>query len=103
MRQARLLAAITKINVQLFRTWGIANNFWKIGIYGGGKQFHPGCLIGSELPHQLPCRTLDNLNPAIVMGDTHMAVDSLQDLLASAHRFDDLDPGQIEFGIMYGA
>ena len=36
-RQARLLAAITRINVQFFRTWGFANNFLKIGIFGGGN------------------------------------------------------------------
>ena len=37
------------------------------------------------------------------MGDTHMAEDFLPDLFASTHRFDDLDPGPIEFGIMLGA
>ena len=75
-RQARLLTAITRINVQFFRTWGFANNFLKIGIFGGGKQLLPSRRpIGSELFHQLPCRTLDNLNLAIVMGDTHMAED----------------------------
>ena len=102
-RQARLLAAITRINVQFFRTWDFANNFSKIGIFGGRKQLHPGRLIGSELLHQLPCRTLDNLNLAIVVGDTHMAEDFSPDLFAGAHRFDDLDPGPIEFGIMFGA
>ena len=102
-RQARLLAAITRINVQFFRTWGFANNFLKIGIFGGGKQLLLGRLIGSELLHQLPCRTLDNLNFAIAMGDTHMVEDFLPDLFVGAHRFDDLDPGPIEFGIMFGA
>ena len=37
------------------------------------------------------------------MADTHMAEDFLPDLFAGAHRFDDLDPGPIEFGIMLGA
>ena len=69
----------------------------------GEKQLHPGRPIGSELFHQLPCRTLDNLDIAIVMGDTHMAEDFLPDLFAGAHRFDDLDPGPIEFGILFGA
>ena len=101
-RQVRLLAAITKINVQFFRTWGFANNFLKIGIFGGGKQLLPRCLIGSELLHQLPCRTLDT-SIAIVMGDTHMAEDFLPGHFAGAHSFDDLDPGPIEFGIMFGA
>ena len=32
-----------------------------------------GTAPAVELLHQLPCRTLDNLNLAIVMGDTHMA------------------------------
>ena len=102
-RQARLLAAITKINVQFFKTWGFANNFLKIGIFGRGKQLLPGRLIGSELLHLLPCRTLDNLNFAIVMGDTHMAEDFLPNLFAGAYRFDVLDPRPIEFGIMFGA
>ena len=51
----------------------------------------------------LSTRTLDNLNLAIVMADTHMAEDFLPDLFAGAHRFDDLDPGPIEFGIILGA
>ena len=84
-RQARLLAAITKINDQFFKTWGFANNFLKIGIFGRGKQLLPGRLIGSELLHLLPCRTLDNLNFAIVMGDTHMAEGVI--LTWSAHFF----------------
>ena len=67
-----------------------------VGIFGGGKQLHPGRLIGSELLHQLPCRTLDNLNLGIVIGDTHMAEDFLSDLFAGAHRFGDLDPGPID-------
>ena len=37
------------------------------------------------------------------MGDTHMAEDFLPDLFAGAHRFDDLDPGPNELGIMSGA
>ena len=32
-------------------------------------------LIGTELLRQLPCRRLENLNLAIVMGDTQMALD----------------------------
>ena len=31
------------------------------------------------------------------------ALCDLPDLFAGAHRFDDLDPGPIEFGIMFGA
>ena len=34
-----------------------------------------GTAPAVELLHQLPCRTLDNLNLTIVMGDTHMAED----------------------------
>ena len=50
--QADLLTAITRINVQFFRTWDFANNFLKIGIFGGGKQLLSGRPIGSEMFHQ---------------------------------------------------
>ena len=92
-----------KIAVQFFRTWGSANNFLKVGIFGGGKQLLLGRLIKSELLHQLPCRTLDNLNLAIVMSDANMAEDFLPDFLAGAYGFYDLDSGPTEFGIIFGA
>ena len=68
-----------------------------------GKTTPSGRLISSELLHQLPCCTLDNLNLTIIMSDANMAEDFLPDFLAGAYGFYDLDPGPIEFGIIFGA
>ena len=86
-----------------FRTWGFVDEVLKNGILGGGKQLHLGRPISTELVHQLPCQALDSLKLALVMSGAHMAQDFLSDLFASAHGFDDLDPGTIEFGIIFGA
>ena len=86
-----------------FRTWGFVDEVLKNGILGGGKQLHLGRPISTELVHQLPCQALDSLKLALVMSGAHMAQDFLSDLFAGAHGFDDLDPGTIEFGIIFGA
>ena len=50
--------------------------------------------------HQEICRF--SRNTGAYLGDIG-AQDFLSDLFAGAHGFDDLDPGTIEFGIIFGA
>ena len=57
-RQTCLLAAITRINVQFFRMWGLADEFLKVGIFGGEKQLHLGRPIGTELLINCPAKRL---------------------------------------------